>query len=159
MFRGHRWRTEVIPPVHFHQRSWLGLWGWAQWSPGNQTEREFNNNWDGRELFSTGFILPPSGDNNYLQEGVHLLLDPINKPPLDNQAAKGKRQKQQKANFKTTSFFFLRNDQRIENVTMFLLYVFIFVLICDHHVWSAGLQVNLVRLKRQIAVKQRPTCC
>lgn len=99
MFHGHRHerRTEVIPPVHFHQRSWLGLWGWAQWSPENQTEREFKNR------VSVGFILPPCGDNNYLQEGVHLLLDPINKPPLDNQAAKGKRRKQQKGQFKNKS--------------------------------------------------------
>lgn len=57
-FHGHRydWRTEVIPPVHFHQRSWLGLWGWAQWSPENQTEREFNNNWDGRLINRTFFF-------------------------------------------------------------------------------------------------------
>lgn len=38
--------------------------------------------------------LPPSGDciiaHKYLQEGVHLFLDPVDKPPLDDQAVRGK---------------------------------------------------------------------
>lgn len=38
--------------------------------------------------------LPPCGDfviaHKYLQEGVHLLLDSIDKPPLDDQAVRGK---------------------------------------------------------------------
>lgn len=65
-----------------------------------------------------------------------------------------------RAIFKTKNIYISSKwtDQRIEYVTMFLLYVFVFVLICDHHVWPAGLQVNLVRLKQQIPVKQNPTC-
>lgn len=31
--RGLKKGYEWIPPVHFHQRSWSGLWEWAQWSP------------------------------------------------------------------------------------------------------------------------------
>lgn len=42
-------------------------------------------------MLSAGSLLPPSGSNNYLQEGVHLLLDPINEPPLDHQAVGGHR--------------------------------------------------------------------
>lgn len=40
------------------------------------------------------FTVPPCGDyitaHKYLQEGIHLLLDPIDKPPLDDQAVRGK---------------------------------------------------------------------
>lgn len=37
--------------------------------------------------------VPPSDDGReykYLQEGVHLLLDSVDKPPLDDQAVGGK---------------------------------------------------------------------
>lgn len=37
--------------------------------------------------------VPPSDgcrEYKYLQEGVHLLLDPVDKPPLDDQAVGGK---------------------------------------------------------------------
>lgn len=43
--RRNEW-TKVIPPVHFHQRSWSGRWGWAQWSPKNQTKTDFHNDAD-----------------------------------------------------------------------------------------------------------------
>lgn len=40
------------------------------------------------------FTVPPCGDcitaHKYLQESVHLLLDPVDKPPLDDQAVGGK---------------------------------------------------------------------
>lgn len=37
---------------------------------------------------------------------------------------------------------------------MSLLYVFLFVLIGDHHVRAAGLQVHLVRLRMKIQIKE-----
>lgn len=168
VLNGHRneW-TEVIPPVHFHQRSWSGRWRWAQWSPKNQTETDFHNDSDEtlnnstfklefgqNKRFPLGFYCPQvvaitTSKKAFIcfctrLTNLHWITRLLEETEMNNEGA--------------DFILFQINDQRMKNVTMSLLYVLIFVLVCDHHVWSAGLQINLVRLKWKIPVKQRPTC-
>ena len=59
---------------------------------GSDAEAEFNPYTRGLRPNNTKSVvtLPPHGGSiiahKYLQEGIHLLLDPVDKPPLDYQA-------------------------------------------------------------------------
>lgn len=45
------------------------------------------------------------------------------------------------------AILFINMSQRMTWKSKYLLYVFLLVVIGDHHVWATGLQVNLVGLK------------